>query len=80
MGEAPNKEPNSPKAGWHFRILAAGTVVFLGVLFWRLAHFPDLTNTDARVALGLNLFIDTAKAFGCYLAFVSVVIGDNLLR
>ena len=80
MNEMPNKEPNRPKNGWHFRILAGGTVIFLVGLLRRLDTFPDLTNTDLRVALGLNLLIDLGKAFGCYLAFVSVVIGHKMLR
>jgi hypothetical protein len=78
MSEVPNKESSRHSASLHFQILLVGTVIFVAALFW-LADFPHANTPNEASMIVLRIF-DVVKAVGCYLAFVSVVIGHKMLR
>jgi hypothetical protein len=71
MREVATEKPELAQASLHFQILLAGTLIFLGALFWiaTMAH----TNTDERIFIGI-------LALGCYLALVSVLLGHKILN
>jgi hypothetical protein len=79
MSKAPIDEPDLTPASLHFQILLVGTVIFLVALFW-LTDLPHTNTYEAQAAVAASRLVIGIRILGCYLAFVSVVIGHGVLR
>jgi hypothetical protein len=79
MSEAPGETCDLSPASLHFQILLAGTVIFLVTLFW-LTDLPHTNTFEAHVAVAASQIITGIQILGCYLAFVSVVLGHKVLE
>lgn len=79
MSEAPSKTPDLSPASLHFQILLLGTVIFLAALFW-LTQLPQAATHEARVAAAVPRLLTGIQALGCYVAFVSIVLGHRVLQ
>jgi hypothetical protein len=69
--EVPRDKTDLSPASLHFQILLAGTLLFLVALFWL---------TDWLAGMGAARPVIGIEVLGCYLAFVSVVIGHKVLN
>jgi hypothetical protein len=79
MSQVPSETPDLSPASLHFQILLSGTVVFLVALFW-LTDLPHTNTYEALVAAAVSRAVIGIQTLGCYLAFVSVVLGHKVLR
>ena len=79
MSQVPSETPDLSPASLHFQILLFGTVVFLVALFW-LTDLPHTNTYEARAAVAASRAVIGIQTLGCYLAFVSVVLGHKVLR
>ncbi len=78
MSEAPSEIPDLSTASLSFQILLVGTLIFLGALFW-LTDLPHANTNEARAAMAASRAVMGIQTLGCYLAFVSVVLGHKVL-
>ena len=79
MSESPNETPDLTPTSLHFQILLVGTVIFLVALFW-LTQLPHENTHAAQTAVAVPRLVAGIQALGCYLGFVSIVLGHVILR
>ena len=79
MSQDPFETPDLSSESLHFQLLLAGTAVFLVALFW-FTSSPHENTYEAQVAAATVALVIGIQIVGCYLAFVSVVVGHKLLR
>ncbi|TKJ38916.1 MAG: hypothetical protein CEE38_04255 [Planctomycetes bacterium B3_Pla] len=79
MSEIPSETPDLSPASLHFQILLAGTVIFLVTLFW-LTDLPHTNTYETRAAVAASRIVIGIRILGCYLAFISVVLGHKVLQ
>jgi hypothetical protein len=79
MSEEPVEQPDLAPASRHFQILLLGTVIFL-IAFFSLTDLLHTNTYEAQGAIAAAQLVIGVRILGCYVAFVSVVIGHGVLR